>query len=221
MLLVAPPLPAQLTVPLSTQTSQAFDDYVKKQETSMSWQARRDTSPIQVPDGLIHDWVAQQDVPGATVEKAVALLQNYAAYKRVFAPDVLDSKVLEHDGNRWRVYLQLRRKAILTVVLNTEYEVEYRPLDGGRWEIVSHSTKVVEVEDGKELAPDAGHGYLWRLHAYWLIEPTPKGVRLNCRAISLTRDIPTGLGWMLRPIISNLPRDSLRNTLESARNALR
>lgn len=221
MLLLAPPLPAQLTAPLSTQTSQAFDDYVKKQEASMIWQARRDTSPIQVPSGLIHDWVAQQDVPGATVEKAVVLLQNYDAYKRVFAPDVLDSKVLVHDGNRWRVFLQLRRKAILTVVLNTEYEVEYRPLDGGRWTITSRSTKIIEVEDGKELPPDAGHGYLWRLNAYWLIEPTPKGVRLSCRAISLTRDIPTGLGWMLRPIISNLPRDSLRNTLEAARNALR
>jgi hypothetical protein len=45
-------------------------------------------------------------------------------------------------------------------------------------------------------------------------------VYIECRAISLTRDVPKGLGWVLEPIIKNLPRESLKNTLEATRRAL-
>ena len=37
---------------------------------------------------------------------------------------------------------------------------------------------------------------------------------------SLTRDVPIGLGWVIEPIIRNLPKESLENTLRSTRTAL-
>jgi len=43
---------------------------------------------------------------------------------------------------------------------------------------------------------------------------------MECRAISLTRDVPVGLGWMLEPIIQKFPRESLIHTLEATRQAL-
>jgi len=49
---------------------------------------------------------------------------------------------------------------------------------------------------------------------------TGDGVTVECRAISLTRDVPLGLGWIVEPIIKNLPRDSLVNTLKATRRAL-
>ena len=48
------------------------------------------------------------------------------------------------------------------------------------------------------------------------------GVYLECRAISLTRAVPRGLGWLIEPIIRNLPRDlfaAFRATLEELREA--
>ena len=42
----------------------------------------------------------------------------------------------------------------------------------------------------------------------------------ECRAISLTRDVPKGLGWIIEPIIRKLPRETLVNTLESTRRGL-
>jgi hypothetical protein len=45
-------------------------------------------------------------------------------------------------------------------------------------------------------------------------------VWLECEAISLTRDVPTGLGWIIEPIIRDLPKESLANTLRSTRAAL-
>ena len=71
------------------------------------------------------------------------------------------------------------------------------------------------------LTEGTGQGFLWRMNSYWLLEPRPNGLYLECRAISLSRDIPTGLGWMVRPTVSALPRDSLKATVEEARNALR
>jgi hypothetical protein len=43
---------------------------------------------------------------------------------------------------------------------------------------------------------------------------------MECRAISLTRDVPLGLGWMIEPIIQGLPKESLINTLEATRRGL-
>lgn len=35
-------------------------------------------NPLEVPEGLIHDWVGAAFVPERTVEQGVALLQDYA-----------------------------------------------------------------------------------------------------------------------------------------------
>jgi len=45
-------------------------------------------------------------------------------------------------------------------------------------------------------------------------------VWLECRAISLSRDIPTGLAWIVEPIIRKLPRESLVHTLKATREGL-
>jgi hypothetical protein len=46
------------------------------------------------------------------------------------------------------------------------------------------------------------------------------GVYVECRAISLTREVPFGLGWAIEPIIQKLPKESLISTLEATRRAL-
>jgi hypothetical protein len=45
------------------------------------------------------------------------------------------------------------------------------------------------------------------------------GTWLEGEAVSLTRDVPTGLGWIVLPIIRDLPKESLANTLRSTRRA--
>jgi hypothetical protein len=67
---------------------------------------------------------------------------------------------------------------------------------------------------------DTGFGFLWRLHSYWRFQQSEIGVCAECRAISLTRDIPKGLGWIVEPIIYRLPRESLINTLKATREAV-
>jgi hypothetical protein len=237
-LLVALPLSltAQFSTKLTPATEQAFDDYLKPAEAQLDWRPRfngvaksgkPEVTPtgkegtLDVKGGLIHDWSGAILAAGASVDKVLKVLQDYDNYKNVYRPEVVDSRLLGHEGNRWRAYLKIVKKKALTAVLNSEYEIEYRPLGESRWALISRSTKMAEVEDGRELPAGSGHGFLWRLNAYWLIEPRPGGVYLECRTISLSRNIPTGLGWIIRPIVSSLPRESLTATLEATVRGLK
>jgi hypothetical protein len=181
--------------------------------------------PIKVPNGLVHDWIAAGFIAGTTVKDVLALIQDYGNYKNVYKPEVIASRLISHQDNDFKIYLRLLKKKVLTIVLDTDHDVHYRSLSRTRWICRSYTTRVAEVESEgtpKEhvLPPDTGHGFLWRLYSYWRFEERGSNVLMECRAISLTRDVPLGLGWMLEPIIQKFPRESLVNTLESTRRAL-
>jgi hypothetical protein len=177
---------------------------------------------IKVPDGLVHDWVGAVFVPGARLAATVAAVQNYDRHREFFGPEVVDSRLIERKGNDFRIFLRLVKKKVLTVTLNTEHQVRYFPLDATRVHSRSYSTRISEVEDAgtpkeKELSPGEDHGFLWRLNSYWRFQERDGGVYIECEAISLTRGIPMGLGWLIGPIIRDLPRESLENTLKATR----
>ena len=67
-----------------------------------------------------------------------------------------------------------------------------------------------------------GHdgGYLWRMNTYWRFEERDGGVYVQCESISLTRDIPRGLGWLIEPFVTSIPRESLQDTLGNTRLAV-
>jgi hypothetical protein len=180
----------------------------------------RDDGAIPVEAGIVHDWIGATFVPNASVEQILAVLQNYASYKAIYAPDVIDSRVLSRNGNQFRVFLKIVKSNVLTATLNTEYDVEYVDLGNGRWAVNSRSTRIAEVEKDKEFPPGTGHGFLWHLNAYWLLEPQGNGVYVECRTVSLSRDVPHGLGFVVKPFIRSFPVDSLRSTLEATVKAV-
>jgi hypothetical protein len=59
------------------------------------------------------------------------------------------------------------------------------------------------------------------LNSYWTFQELDGGTYVECEAISLTRDVPGGLAWVVEPIIRVLPRESLANTLRATRAAVR
>ena len=187
-----------------------------------AWDAKGD---IPIADGLVHDWMGAVFVPGATLEKSLRMLEDYDNQKNVYRPDVVDSKLLSRKDNDFRVYLRLLKKQILTVVLNTEHDVRYTRVDGTRCYSKSYSTRIAEVEnpgrpDEWERPVGKDHGFLWRLNSFWRFEERDGGVYVECEAVSLTRDVPVGLGWLINPIIRSLPKDSLANTLRETKIAL-
>ncbi len=180
---------------------------------------------VAVAGGLVHDWIGAVFVPGASLERVLATVQDYDRDKVTHRPEVIDSKLLSRDGNHFHIYLRLMKKKVLTVVLNTEHDVLYSPVDGTRCHSRSYSTRIAEVDDpgksGEREQPVGNdHGFLWRLNSYWRFEERDGGVYIECQAISLSRDVPTGLGWLIEPIVRQLPAESLMNTLRSTRGSI-
>jgi hypothetical protein len=183
------------------------------------------TRPIQVPDGLIHDWIGATCIPGTTMERTLALVQDYDNHKDVYKPEVVGSKLICRQGDDFQIYLRLRKKKIITVILDTDHDVHYFPLDSTRWCCDTRTTRISEVEDpGKPTErtrpPDTGYGFLWRLNSYWRFAARDDSVFIECRAISLTRNVPKVLAWVIEPMLDKLPRESLKATLEATRRAL-
>jgi len=153
------------------------------------------------------------------------MVQDYDHHKTLYQPEVIDSRLIRRDGNDFHIHLRLLKKKVITVVLDTWHDVHYSQLSRTRWNLRSRTSRIQEVEHAgtpKEtvLPPDTGHGFLWRLNSYWKFEERDGGTWLECRAISLTRDIPKGLAWIIDPIVRKLPRESLIHTLDATRKSL-
>jgi len=182
-------------------------------------------TPEEVPGGLIHDWQGWVFIPNATVEQVVSLIRDYDHLARYYSPDVLQSRLVSGHGDDLHVYMRLEKHKVVTVVLDTEYDVRYGRLDAAHQYSISRSTRVSEIENPgspneRALPPGHDHGYMWRLNSYWAFEQVDDGVLVQCEAISLTRDIPAGLAWLIGPFVNSIPRESLEFTLTATRKAM-
>jgi hypothetical protein len=187
------------------------------------WNAQGDSD---IGDALIHDWIGAFFIPGVKLTQVAAFLQNYAVHKNFYPPEVIDSRLLEHNGNGYRLHYRLVKKKILTVVLDTEHTANYYPISATRMVTSSYTTRIAEVKDAgkpeeRELPPGKDHGFLWRLNTYWPLEEKDGGVYLECRSISLSRSVPYGLGWLINPIIRSLPSESLAHLLTTTSQGVR
>lgn len=178
-----------------------------------------------IPGGLIHDWIGIVFIPGISLSQALATLQDYDRDATFYPGEVVRSKLLSHSGNNFHIYLRLKQVHIITVVLDTEYAVHYQRLDSTHARAISHSTRIAEVDHagttGEREAPVGNdHGFLWRLNSYWRFYQADGGVYVQVDAVSLTREVPTGLGWLIGSFIESIPESSLRSTLAETRSAL-
>ena len=206
----------------SQHPSERAQDVARGKVVAQFWTGR---GPVKVPSGLIHDWIGAAFIPASSIQQIFAVIQDYDNHKIIYKPEVVDSKLIRRDENSFQIYLRLLKKKVITVVLETDHEVHYRPVDRTRWVCRSYTTRIAEVEnaggrDERVMQPDTGYGFLWRLYSYWRFEERNSGVVVECRAISLTRDVPFGLGWAIEPITQKLPKESLIHTLEATRQAL-
>ncbi|MBI4461389.1 MAG: hypothetical protein HY653_00640, partial [Acidobacteria bacterium] len=161
---------------------------------------------IKIPDGMVHHWVGTVFIPGATLAETLALVQDYDNHEKVYQPDVLESKLLAREGNHFKVYMRFYKKKVLTAVLNTEHDIRYRMVDAERAYSRSTTTRIAEVENPGE--PNEGEkpvgnarGLLWRLWSTWRFQEKDGGAYVQVESISLTRDVPPGLGWLIGPFI--------------------
>jgi hypothetical protein len=179
-----------------------------------------------VSGALLHHWRGTAFAPGATSADFKRLMQDFPAYPQHFSPEVLQASALMRSGDKTRVRMRVRQQHAITVVMDITYDITFGQLDTHHGHSTSRSTRIAEIESpGKPtervLTPQEEHGFLWRLNTYWSYEERDGGLYLQIEAVSLTRSIPSGLGWLIRPYIESIPRESLEFTLRSVSSALR
>ena len=175
--------------------------------------------------GMIHDWEGIIFIPGVKLPKVLTILQDYNQQATYFAPDVEQARIEEQSGDEFRIFLRLRRVKIITVVLDTEHTVTYFHDSPTRAHSRSSAVRIAEVENPgtkweKELRPGQDNGFLWRMETWWRMEEKDGGVYLQNQVVSLTRDIPAGLGWAVEPFVTSIPKESLEFTLGAVRRAV-
>jgi hypothetical protein len=167
-----------------------------------------------IPGALLHHWRGTAFAPGATAAGFERLIRDFGAYPQNFAPQVVQATLLgEHDGT-FQASMRVRQKHVITVVMDTTYDIAFAQLDPSHGYSISRSTRIDEVGSGED------HGFLWRQNTYWSYEERDGGLYMQIESVSLSRSIPRGLGWAVQPFVESVPRDSLEFTLRSTVNAL-
>jgi hypothetical protein len=174
---------------------------------------------------LLHHWRGTAFAPGAKVADFERLMRSLGAYPRIFSPQVLQARTLLTDGDHVQAWMRVRQHHVITVVMDSTYDIHFLRLDAQHGYSISHSMRIDEIAapgtpSEHVLQPKDEHGFLWRMNTYWSYEERDGGLYLQIEVISLTRSVPTGLGWMVEPYLESIPRESLEFTLRSACNAL-
>jgi hypothetical protein len=188
-------------------------------------QAAREDGIVGVPGGLIHHWRGVAFIPDVTLQEAIAVSQDYANYKQVYAP-VLDAGVIEQHGDTFRVLVRIHRRngpvsAVLDVWSVVQYEwhgdnLVYSASDSER---ISEVTNAGKSNEGR-LPPDQGRGYLWRANTFSRLAGRDAGVLVELENVALSRRFPPMLGWIIEPIARRIGRSSVEDSLQEFRAAV-
>jgi hypothetical protein len=177
-----------------------------------------------LPDATLQHWRGAILVRDVALHDLIDGLRN--PHQHGYAPpDVVQWRVIRRNGDRERVFLQLRRQEIVTAVFNTEHDVQFTWHGANRASSRSVSTRIAEVA-GAEGVPAAekpigrDRGFLWRMNSYWRYEAVPGGVLVELESLTLSRSVPAVLGPLARPIIRRVARESIEQTLGSIRDQL-
>jgi hypothetical protein len=206
------------------ERAQAYEELKRGEVKMRKLETLDNGAAIRCPDGMIHHWVGLAFIPEAKLEDVLGVLEDYNQHAIYYAPDVERSRIESRDGDHFRVFLRFRRHKVVTVVLDTEHDVQYFHDAQTRAHSRSSAVRIAQVEnasksDERQKTPGDDDGFLWRMETWWRVAEGDGGVYVQSEVVSLTRDIPAGLGWLIGPFVTSIPKESLSFTLDATRKA--
>ena len=185
-------------------------------------QTRELGKQIEAPGALIHHWVGTVLLPGVRLGRVKPVVQNYNRYPEWFSPLIRRARVTTRDGDRFVVAMRTEMQKILTVTVDADYVIEYQTVSATAFHVRSIATSIHIVDSAGTAAErrtpaEQTFGFLWRLNTYCSFSEVPAGTIEQCESVSLTRNVPFGLGTIVRPLVSGIPRETLEFTLGQVR----
>ncbi|HEV8075918.1 MAG TPA: hypothetical protein VGP66_08710, partial [Candidatus Acidoferrum sp.] len=180
---------------------------------------------IEIPDGLVHHWLAIGFIPKARLEQVLQVTQDYPHHSEFFKPDVQRSELLSHDGEHFHVYFRFYRKTIVTAVYNTQFDIDFTQSDPTHEYSFARAVRIAEVrnpgEKGESERPVGNdRGYLWRLDLYTRYMEADDGVYVQIEFLGLSRGVPAIFAWIVNPYVHSVPREYLTNYVGQLRKAV-
>src|ERR1700692_2027186 len=205
--------------------TEAYEQLKNGQVYIEAMSAREGNRPIKAPMGLIHHWAGVIFIPRATYDEVTEVMRDYDCHEDTYKPQIRKSKLIERNGDESKVYFQFFNHSIVTVILNANFDVRDTRFGSGRFQTVTRSTRIAEVENADspnehEKTVGNDHGYMWRLFSYWRIEEKDGGVYVQNESVSLTRTVPALLAFIVNPLVKSIPRNVLIHLLTDTRNAV-
>ena len=198
-------------VDLSRETIAAWNAYAGRNGDRPGRPGAPRGDMIDIPGGTIYHSSGTILVRNTTVDRVVHALMHPGTPPP--QEDVLESRVLARRGNTLTVYLKLARRAIVTVVYDTEHDVTFTRHSPTMVTSRSVSTRIAESDGGDR-------GFLWRLNSYWRYTQVGSHVRVDLESLSLSRAVPRVARPVARPLVDRIARESLLRTLDSVQQFL-
>ncbi|HET6219200.1 MAG TPA: hypothetical protein VFE27_19405, partial [Acidobacteriaceae bacterium] len=98
-----------------------------------------------LPGALLHNWRGTAFVAGAKVADFERLMKDISAYPQHFSPQVLQAKLLRQQGDSLQAFMRVRQRHVITVVLDTTYDIIFGRLDEQHGYSLSRSVRVSEI----------------------------------------------------------------------------
>jgi putative flippase GtrA len=214
-------LPARSAWAQTPDTIAAWDRYVTETEVRLE-RARVARHPrttategitasgasVRAPGGTISDWHGCVFIRGVTLDRLLHRLQHPGTPPP--QEDVISSRVLGRSDDSLRLSIRLARRAVVTVTYDTEHEMRFHRWTPRLATARSVATRIEEVGG-------SDHGFLWRLHSYWIYEEVDGGVFVELRSLTLSRDVPSIIRPIAAPLVTRIARESVVRTLEALR----
>ena len=91
---------------------------------------------------MLHHWRGTAFAPGAKAADFERLMKDFNAYPQHFSPQVLQARVLAQQGDRLQASMRVRQQHVITVVMDTAYDITFGRLDAQHGYSISQSTRI-------------------------------------------------------------------------------
>ena len=206
---------------LSIDASQDIARRVQRDEVVVT-----NHDPKNVPQGLIHDWVGTIFVPNVTLDQALSVIESYDRYDEFYKPLVRNCTIIARDGDQIKLIVVATQKAFsVTAGVKIEEHVQVVRLGRTKAYSTSSAVRVQEIADyGRPTEhpfPESTRpGYVWREATVQRLEERDGGVYVELETIVLSRGIPLEFRWLIKPLVDELPRKLILDTLNDTRTAV-
>lgn len=139
---------------LAVEASRLDEGYSAKQwkfvgsesHNNVAPQVRGEAKPV--PSALIHHWTGAIMICDTEVSELLSVLQDYPKYVELFAPAVVDAKVIRSQTNDYTYRLKFIQKGFgIKVGLSGNFRTTYHRIDSSSGYSITEGTHFDELQD--------------------------------------------------------------------------